>query len=318
MNAAAIKDRLSRIWTYRWSVALDGVRYDVRLECRWQSNTFVVESAGVRLACEVLNFYAEPFRLQELEVKSASGGQLAFRTAPRNVYSYGLEVARDGAVAYRSHPEPFAALQSLQKIANFGSSEEGKRQAERSKELYPAIAADICVSVLLYVAAGYMSLRDVAILGAGVVLALMLVDWSAERVFSRKLNLTGGFSALGVLMLLLSAAFAWLVDNELAIMLRSSVLGMIAAVLLAIDAMLGGRYIGKRMSQYLTFMDLDPRRFSWGSAMAAAGQSLLSAAIAIWLSRDAWLFYRHWVGPTLGFALGAIVLWKSRRRSVPQ
>jgi intracellular septation protein A len=146
----------------------------------------------------------------------------------------------------------------------------------------------------------------------------MLVDWGAERLLSRKLSLSGGLSALGVLMLLLSAAFAWLVDNELAIMLKSSVLGLIGAALLATDAMLGGKYVGKRMSQYLTFMDIDPRRFSWGSAMAAAGQSLLSAATAIWLSRDTWLFYRHWVGPTLGIALGALVLWKSRRQSVPQ
>jgi intracellular septation protein A len=318
MNAAAIKDRLSRIWTYRWSVTLEGLHYDVRLECRWRSNTFVVELAGERLACEVLNFYAEPFRLQELEVKGKSGGRLTFRTGPRNLYSYGLEVTHDGAVVYRSHPEPFAALASILKISTFGSSVEGKLQAEKGKEVYPALAADICVSVLLYFAAGYMGLRDVAILGAAVVLALMLADWSAERAFSRKLNLSGGLSALGVLMLLLSAAFAWLVDNELAIMLKSSVLGLIGAALLATDAMLGGKYIGKRMSQYITFMDLDPRRFSWGSAMAAAGQSLLSGAIALGLSRDTWLLYRHWVGPALGFTLGALVLWKSRRKSVPQ
>jgi intracellular septation protein A len=318
MDAAAITDRLSRFWTYRWSVTLDGLRYNVRLECRWQSNTFVVEAEGKPLACEVLNFYAEPFRLQELEVKDAAGGLITFGTAPRNLYSYGLQVARDGAVVYRSHPEPFAALASIQKLASFGSSAEAKRQAEKGKEVYPAIAADIGVSVLLYFAAGSMSLRDVAILGAAAVLLLMLVDWGAERLLSRKLNLSGGLSALGVLMLLLSAAFAWLVDNELAIMLKSSILGLIGAALLATDAMLGGKYVGKRMSQYLTFMDIDPRRFSWGSAMAAAGQSLLSAATAIWLSRDTWLFYRHWVGPTLGIALGALVLWKSRRQSVPQ
>ena len=318
MNTAGIKDRLSRVWTYRWSVKLDGRRYDVRLECGWRRNTFVVASGGETLAREELNFYAEPFRLQELVVKGASGGLLAFRTAPRNLYSYGLELTLDGTVVYRSHPEPFAALRTIQQVSNFGRSEEGKRQAEKSKEFYPALAADVCVGLLLYIAAGYMSLRDVAILGAAVVLALMLVDWTAERLFSRRLSLTGGVSALGVLMLVLSAGFAWLVDNELAIKLKSSVLGLIAAVMLAIDAMVGGKYIGKRATQYITFVDLDPRRFSWGSAMATAAQSLLSAAIAIWLSRDTWLFYRHWVGPTLGFALGVIVLWKSRRQSVPQ
>jgi hypothetical protein len=52
--------------------------------------------------------------------------------------------------------------------------------------------------------------------------------------------------------------------------------------------------------------------------MAAGAQSLLSAAIAIWLSRDAWLLYRHWIGPTLGIALGIVVLWKARHQSAPQ
>jgi hypothetical protein len=321
--AAAIKDKLSRIWTYRWSVQLDGRRYDVGLEAGWGRNTFVVASTGETLASEELNFGATPFRLQELVVEGASGSLLAFRTAPRNSYSYGLEIARDGTVVYQSHPDPFAALgavqETIQKRSTLGSSEESKRQAEKSNEIYPALATDVCVGLFLYIAAGYMSLRDVAILGAAVVLALMLVDWTAERLFSRKVRLTGGLSGFGVVMLLLSAAFAWLVDNELAIMLKSSVFGLITAVLFAIDAMVGGKYIGEPTRQYLlTFMDLDPRRFSWASAMATATQSLLSAAIAIWLSRDTWLFYNYWVGPILGLTLFIVVLWKARQRSVPQ
>jgi intracellular septation protein A len=318
MSTAAIKDRLGRLWTYRWSVTLDGQRYDIRLECRWRCNSFAVTSGGECLAREVLDFYAEPFRLQELAVKTASGGLLTFRTAPRNLLSYGLEVARDGAVVHQSHPHPLAGLAAVQKISTFGSSAEGRRQAEQGKEIYPAIAADIAVGLLLYLAVGYMSLREVAVLGAAAVLLLMLVDWTAERLFLRKLHLTGGFSGLGVIMLLASAAFAWLVDSELAIMLKSSLLGLLGALLLASDAMLGGKYIGRRMSQYITFIDVDPRRFAWGSAMAAATQSLLSGVIAIWLSRDAWLFYKHWIGPLLAFTLGAVVLWKSRRKSVPQ
>lgn len=318
MNIARIKDRLSRVWTYRWSVLLGGQRYDVRLECGWRCNTFMVALGGKSLAREVLDFHAEPFRLQELAVKGESGSLLTFRTAPRNFLSYGLEVVHGGAVAYRSHPEPFAALRTIQKISSFGASVEGKHQAEQGKAVYPTLAADICVGLLLYIAAGYMSLRDTAILGAATVLLLMLADWSVERVFSRKLNLAGGFSALGVVMLLSSAAFAWLVDNELAIKLKSSVLGLMAAVMFAMDATLGGKYIGRRASQLITFIAIDPRRFSWGSAMVAAGQSLLSAATAIWLSLNAWLFYKHWVGPALAFGLGALVLWKSRRQAAQQ
>jgi intracellular septation protein len=323
MNTAAIKDRLSRVWTYRWSVTLGGRRYDLRLESHWTSNTFIVMSEGAPIARDVLRFYSEPFRMQEVVVEGASGSTLTFRAAPRNLWAYGFEVAQDGAVVSRSHTEPFAGLEMMRKICTFGESAESRAKTLNgkgagNKDLYPVIVADVCIGLLLYIAAGYMSLRYTAILGAAAVLLLMLVEWSADRLFGRKINLTGGLAGFGVLMLLLSAGFAWIVENELAIMLKSSVLGMIAAVLLAIDAMLGGKYLGQRMGQFITFVDLDPRRFSWGSSMAAAGQSLLSAAIAIWLSRDAWLLYKHWVGPTLGLALGIVVLWKSRRQSMHQ
>jgi intracellular septation protein A len=324
MSIAAIKDRLTRVWTYRWSVTLDGLRYDVRLECRWHCNTFVVASHGETLACEVLNFYSEPFRLQELVVERPSGSRIAFRTGPATMLVYGLEVVADGSVAYRSRPDPFATLAMMQNMLNFVEKlGDGARQADdraiarNRRNVFPAIAADIGVGLLLYFAAGYMSLRDTAILGAAVVLLLMLVDWVTERLLRRDLNLSGGLSSFGVIMLLSSAAFAWLVENELAIMLKSSVLGLLAAGMLAIDAMLGGRYIGKRAVALIGIANLDPRRFSWGSAMAAGAKSLLGATIAIWLSRDAWLLYRHWIGPTLAIALSIVVLWKARQQRAP-
>src|SRR5262249_4201447 len=130
MNTAAIKDRLSRFWTYRWSMTLDGRRYDVRLECRWHCNTFVVASEGEPLAPAGVNFYAEPFRLQELVVEGAAGRRIIFRTAPASLLAYGLEVTADGNVVYRSHPEPFAALAMVQRMSRLGeASGEGARRA---------------------------------------------------------------------------------------------------------------------------------------------------------------------------------------------
>lgn len=317
MDASALKRRLGRVWTYRWTIDIDGARYDVRLESGWRRNSLVVATGGVDIAREDLDFYAEPFRMQEVVVARPNGGPLAFRSAPRTFYSYGFEVAGDGGTIHRSHPEPFGALAAMQKLSNFGNSADGKRQAEKSRELYPALATDFAVGMMLYFAAGYMSLRNVAILGAAVMLSLMVVDWAADRLLSRKLNLTAGLSGLGVLMLLLSAGFAWLVDNDLAIQLKSSVLGLIAALLFAIDAMLGGRYLGERTVRYITFVDLDPRRFSSGTAIVTAGQSLLSGSIALWLSRDTWLFYKHWIWPLLGITLAALVLWKARKPAAP-
>ncbi len=129
--AERLKGRLGRVWTYRWSVEIDGQRYDARLESGWRTNVFVVSSGGVELAREALDFYAEPFRLQELIVAGAGGQSLSFRTAPRTFYSYGLEVARDGTIVHQSHPNPFGALAAVQKLSSFGDSEEAKERMKR-------------------------------------------------------------------------------------------------------------------------------------------------------------------------------------------
>ena len=74
------------------------------------------------------------------------------------------------------------------------------------------------------------------------------------------------------------------------------------------------RYIGERITRVIKFFDIDPKRFSGFSALVTAAQSALSASIAIWLSKDAWLLYKHWIGPLLGIGLGIWVLMKSRRK----
>ncbi|HRD76323.1 MAG TPA: hypothetical protein PK264_10330 [Hyphomicrobiaceae bacterium] len=300
---AKLRRMLWKYWTYRWQVSVDGEVYDVRHEVGWTSNVLTVSRGGAQLASEALNYHREPFRLQEVAVDTP-GGPLTFQTAPRTWLSYGLRVLRGETIVHQSHADPFALLPTMLKVTGFGTSEVGKAQVAASKQYYPAMAVDFAMGVILYFAAGFMSLRDVAILGAALIFAVQFAEWILDRLLGRKTNLTGGLSVLGVFFLLLSAGFAWLVDNDLAIQLKSSILGLISAAVLAVDAIYDGRYIGVRIARFFTFIEIDPRRFSGLSALVAAGQSTLSAAIALFLSKNAWLFYRHWIGPALGLALG--------------
>lgn len=301
-----------RLWTYRWRVALPEGTYVVRLESGLTTNVFAVAVDGADLVSEALNFYQEEFRLQELRLP-VDGGELIFQTAPRNWYSYGLRVSRDGETVFESHPEPFAMLSTLKAIATFGSSDAGKVQRERGREFLPAIAADISLAFILYIAAGYMSLRDTALLGVGIGLSLHVVQWALDRLAARKINLTGGLSTFAIAMLALSAATAWLLQSDLAIQLKPTVLGLVGAAILIVDGWLGGPYLGRRMARYITFMDIDPQRMSLASGLVAVVMALLNGVVALGMSRDAWLLYKYWVSPALGIGLGLYALVKSRK-----
>lgn len=315
--ASRVAARLQKIWTYRWpQLAISGSDYSARLESGWRRNVFVVAADGQDVASDTLQFYEEEFRLQELRLPSPDG-ELVFQTAPRGWYSYGLRVVRDGNILFQSHPEPFAYLQTIRAITAFRKSEAGKRQTEAARKVWPSIMVDFAFGFMFYIAAGFMSLREVALLGVAAGLALHCVQWLFDRVMTNRIELTGGLSTFGIFMLVASAGFAWLLDSDLAIQLRGSALGLLGAACLGVDAWLGGKYFGSRLAKYVTFVTLDPRKLALGSALVAAVMAVLNGAIALGLSRDTWLLYKYWLSPVLGMALGAWVLLKARTPPPP-
>lgn len=313
-DKVGLADRLSRYWTYRWPFEFEHRRYEARLECGWRRNILELSSEGRDLASNTLNFFEEDFRLQELSV-ALPGGELTLQAAPRTWFSYGLRVSRGSEIIYQSHENPFAMLTTVRAIATFGTSEAGKRQAAQSREHYPAMLADLAVGLIVYVAAISMSLQKAALVGVAATLLLHPLQWSINRFTSPGINLTGGVSAFAVVLLMLSAAFAWLMESELAIQLRPSALGLAAAACLAADAWTGGKYFGQRIARYVSFVELDPARLSWGSAFIAVVTASLNAAIALGLSRDTWLLYKFWISPCLSLVLGLWALARARKSS---
>lgn len=170
------------------------------------------------------------------------------------------------------------------------------------------IAVDISLGIIFFVVGKYVGLTEAALTGAVLGIALMI----AQRI--SKIDLLGGLAGFGIVMLLLSATFAWYFQDEDWVKLRSTIIGVIAATAFLIDGLLGGRWLGRALSRYIAYSDIVPARLS--IAMGCVG---LTMAVANWLvatlaSTDIWLFYTTFLDIFVTFLLAFLAINWSRRR----
>jgi intracellular septation protein A len=181
----------------------------------------------------------------------------------------------------------------------------------------PAIATDLALGLLFFVAAKLTDLRTAALIAAGAGIALYGVQWVLNRVFDRlqrpRIDLLGGLAMFGIVMLLISAAFSWYFDSERAVQLKSTYLGLLAASFFAIDAWRGAPYLGKRLALYIAYNDIDPQRLAFGFATVGAAMALVNAALVFTVSKDVWLYYNLWGDMLLAIGLSMWAIERSRR-----
>lgn len=186
----------------------------------------------------------------------------------------------------------------------------------RLKAGAPAIATDIAMGLLFFATARMFDLRTAALVSAGVGLSLYPLQWLIRRVTGRELNLLGGMALFGIGMLVLSAGFSWWVETDLAIQLKGTVIGGAVAGAYAVDAMFGGRWLGRRLTLYLAYNDLDERRLATGMFGVGAALAALNTAFALGTSREAWLMYSAWGDTLASMALAGIAVQWARRKVV--
>jgi intracellular septation protein A len=189
----------------------------------------------------------------------------------------------------------------------------GGEDYDKLKRNAPAIITDIALGVLFFIAAKLSDLRTAALVAAGAGIALYGVQWVLDRVLKKKIDLLGGLALFGIVMLLISAGFSWLFDSELAVQLKSTYLGLLAAGFFALDALRGGRYLGQRLSLYVAYNDVDVRRLAWSFAAVGATLALINAAIALTFSKDVWLWYTLWGDMALAIGLSMWAINYARR-----
>jgi intracellular septation protein A len=282
------------MWRYARGFRAEG--HDIRIltDVGIQSMETHVEVDGHRLASDRLVMSAEPYRNNRLSVPLGAR-RLQVEAGYNSRWNVGMRAELDGATVWESHPGRPVALQgSAAKMLAGQSGREG--QMARMKAQWPSIAADIAIGLLFFLVAKLADLRTAALIAAGAGLALVVV----QRFV--KVDLLGGMALFGILMTLLGAGFAILFEDDRMIMLRSTVLGGIAAGLFLADGLLGGRYLGKRMMLYMPAQDLDPRRLAIAFGLTGLALALLNWLVVAFATKDQWLFYTTFADMPLAVA----------------
>ena len=183
----------------------------------------------------------------------------------------------------------------------------------RLRASLPAIATDIGMGLLFFVVARYEGLRTAALVSAGTGIALVPLQWGIRRVTGKRIDLFGGMALFGMGMLALSAAFSWWVQSDLAIQLKGTVIGGAVAIAYAIDAIFHGRWLGRRLTMYLAYTDLDQRWLAMGMSGVGAALAALNTAFALGMSRDVWLMYSAWGDTIASMVLAGTAVQLARR-----
>jgi len=219
----------------------------------------------------------------------------------------GIRVTQAGRLVHESHPgRTIAYPRSMAKAA----IDPGADMSRYSANKVP-IAVDIALGILFFVVAKLTDLSTAAIVGALVGLSLVVV----QRFV--KVDLLGGLALFGVVMLLISAGLAILFQDEMAIKMRSTIVGTLSAVLFLGDGLLGGNRLGKGLTRYLPYTDIDPGRLAIGMGVLGLVMAGLNYLVAKLASTDVWLFYTTFVDFFLVMILVLLVFRFARGKLFP-
>ena len=295
------------MWRYARGFRAEG--HDIRIitDVGMQSMETHVEIDGVRAASDRLLMSAEAYRNNRLSVPLGSR-RLEVEAGYNSWWNVGMRAELNGATVWESHPgKPIALSAMMTKLLAGQSGQQG--QMARMKAQWPSIACDIAIGLLFFLVAKLSDLRTAALVAAGAGLALVVV----QRFV--KVDLLGGMALFGIVMTLLGAGFAILFEDDRMIMLRSTILGGIAAGFFLTDGLLGGQHLGRRMMLYMPAQTLDPRRLSIGLGLSGLVLALLNWLVVEVATKDQWLFYTTFADMPVAIAGLLWTLWYAKPRA---
>lgn len=310
------------LWTYRRRFEIDDQRYCVEIAAGLTRASSRLVADGRVLAEDSTSVGGGEYRNHLLQAALPDGRALEVEAGPAAWYTYGIAVRVDGRLLHESHPgralewpawatggaAAAAEAQTPEARAAVAAAElEDKARWQRNK---PSILTDIALAILFFAVAKFTgSLTTAALVGAGVGVALVVV----QRFV--KVDLLGGFALFGVAVLLLSAAFAWVFQDDWAVKMRSTIVGSLVALVMLSDGLLnGGRYFGGRIQRYMP-VPLDPRRFAIGMGVLGFVMAAVNYAVATWTTGDVWLWYTTFGDTVLSVLLVFGVLQYAQRRA---
>jgi intracellular septation protein A len=270
-------------WTYRRRFTVEGRKAEVVINALLQGGLrSELRLDGSLVAQDATpSAGAEAVRNHRLAATLEDGRRLEVEAGYLDWIRMGIAARLDGALIHESHPGKTIAFPASMR----GFIEQSVDPGKHFRKNGPAIAVDIALAVLFFATAKLFGLSTAALVGAGAGLALIV----AQRFV--KVDIIGGMALFGVVTLLLAAGYSLAFQDEEAVKMRTTVIGLISAGFFLADAAFGGRWLGKGMARYMPFEHLDVRRLAFGLGITGGVMAGLNLLVARNASTDVWLFY---------------------------
>lgn len=272
-------------------------------------------------------FGPEAVRNHRLAAALPDGRRLEVEAGYISVWSVGIAASIDGVRFHESHPgrtiaypEKYRADIARNTAGTWSEAMRGNMSEMQAKGYDPRqlrrnkvpLLVDIVLGLLFFVVAKLTDLSTAALVGAGAGLALVV----AQRFV--KVDLLGGLALFGIFMLLVSAGLALAFQDDMAVKMRSTIVGLISAAMFLGDGLLGGNRLGKAFARYVPYNDIDPARLALGMGIMGVVTAALNYAVARLTSTDVWLFYTTFGDFVLIVGMVLIVFSFARGRILPE
>lgn len=298
-------------WTYRRSFVADGLPCTVAVRCgltQFESTLSVCDVEHDR--CYRPASGPEAIINHALSATLPSGKRLDVEAGFNSWINVGIAAKLDGALVHESHPGKAIQMPAAAAKMTAQTTADGKPAMDmgKLKANKVPIIVDIATGLLFFIVAKLTDLTTAAMIGAAVGLGLII----AQRFV--KADLLGGLALFGIVMMLLSAGFAWWFQDDDMVKMRSTVMGLIGAAVFLGDGLLNkGRYIGAGLARYIAYVDIRPRRLAIGMGLTGLMMALLNYGVARLFSTDIWLFYTTFGDVFVSFAMAMYAISWARR-----
>jgi intracellular septation protein A len=293
---------------YRRRFVLDGVPCEVVVRIELDGLHSELSVAGMAQASDFSpTMGPDAIRNHRLCGLLPSGERFEVEAGYISWTNVGIAVRREGQVVHQSHPgKAIAYPESAAKMATDPGADMSRYKANKVP-----IMVDIALGLLFFVVAKLTDLSTAALVGAAAGIALVVL----QRFV--KADLLGGLALFGIVMLLISAGLALAFQDDAMIKMRSTIVGAISSTLFLGDGLLGGNRLGKALTRYLPYNDIDPARLSLGMGVLGLIMAGLNYAVARLASTDVWLFYTTFVDFFLVMLMILVVFSFARGKLIP-
>lgn len=292
-------------WTYKrpFKLGLQNALVRVRFGLKGVASTLLVDGHSVANDFTPVSGEAA-LRNHQLYATTANNEAVHVEAGYINSFTVGIAAKVNDRLVHESHPGKTIAYPEKMRDMTINSD-----MSALQKNRIP-LAVDIATGLLFFVVAKFAGLTTAALVGAAVGLGLVVL----QRFI--KTDILGGMVMFGVVMLLISGGFAWLVEDDTIIKMKSTILGLIAASIFLADGLLGGKWVGKGLGRYLPYTDVIHSRLAIGMGIVGIIMAGLNWIVVKLASTDVWLFYTTFVDIFIVISLFFVALKWARGKPV--